>query len=807
MIVGAANTLHKMAVTYNYEVAPGSPLGILSVLRREGINNLEVLKKLFDVLETVEYEHMSTSFDKFTLASWVCNNAKGPGEFRTALRQFMLDMKLPLDFIMSRFVFTTQDFATYNAGFVAGAILSMSYDVVKGLFDLGEIVAGPALKTVEDLNVSQRTSDMTDDLLKQVFSVMNPGRFGAIYQVPCAVTDFLKKAFQLFIDVISSPFKMTGAYLTAIADLVTAFLKAIGGEVLEGFSNTLAKIKRLASAYHQHVSDKCDEMLFQGKFFEGGIIMGREIGNLAQIIAGGVLFAWKKFGIGKLIRETASQANALARIGLASMLMHFTPIMAADLAAITAISTTSLEMAAKLGDDLVDVARAMESGAMFVQVTPDLAVAKGEMVIDYLQQGKRLSVPNIPATKNPADVYFVVIRDGRRQISRNRKRKPRKPSELPAGPPQPEVLVTTEEVGKSTITAAEAELFLKKWGNLIKDEYWVTLTRKYQGSPFSSIFKAIALDAELAVDAADYLSTEGRYKIMKKWVDAAMDKFESKVIAGKNMIAINGVIKQVNSANVYSLANMYANLRLMELLKPLKTRLFIIIDERLEVALASALKTSGHCLIDAKTTLAELLEMTPRQIMNKFFPHLKASETFEYMLAAIKKTDPNLFKRYAAAIERYSIEGLAMDAQTAAKLELENVCDEIVGFIEKKNLSFGAKDEKKVLNLVFGKINFDEPIRKLRPDILFLDLFQGQALFDMIHISPGRQLSRSHAVGTVFYGLIFEVVFGRIPKDINQVADIPFTFKRLRLDRPRPDALLDFVNEQQSLLRGSGGSK
>jgi hypothetical protein len=679
-----------------------------------------------------------------------------------ALRDWLIGFKITLSEIQQYYDYTAKDKADFAAGFIFGTAKSLTYDNVKGLYDLvglganvhlmitnyeAELIVRLALEYEKKANTNTllaiQSAAKLQDTLQQI--LLN-GKSVSIYREATAVGSFLAEIKALFLDFCINPFlKFVDDEAFQKFDLIATQINTFVDKEQEEYRKAAWIWDYAHSKFEKELERKVYPYLMEYRMLEAGIAAGNLLTDIAQLLigifmlllgAGKLLVKGGKLAVAKLLTlPVADKAKAMVMLSAISI----------DLNYLTKVSPHTIDSPAIVlaleADELKKVSKALDEELPFFETRNVKILDAGAANSLSQSTGKPLALGCSSLGGDP--MYLLSILGMLSMLRRRGKGRP----------------LTDAEIRE------------------IKDHFTEDFAFKYIESlkktprpNFNHFLKTIAQRNGIKMPPG-----AAKEEIISLIVEELVKQFETDGVKG------------LNRKGVYSSFNSFMNreLRVVSRLKDYEG-MVIIIDERLDHLLNTVLDPRSFArLKDTSVRLEDVFNMTIEQFYQKFYPDKKMSDMYRLYVEKIKNTDARgLYERREQLLDM--LETGKGNTEELLK-EYDSLADKIIVKIQKlidqKKISEGDRDM--IFKYVFGKLRIRGKCGAARPDFAIIDLLEGIEVYDFLHTANKKAIDRSHLIGSEFYQDFLRVVFGDIVPENKVAIDVLYSFseeirKRLR---------------------------
>lgn len=776
---------------------------VLRILKDSQLEENEI-NDFFLVLDNVEMElSISGSLisKKTKLSHWFFTltkpTAAGGGE---DLRNWLIEKKVSYTVFQNYLVVETKDVLDFAAGFLLGISKSLVYDNIKGMFELLKLTTIDIhvfLYEHEKESLQRLAREYQEETERsKTLAVQSSGKFAneiintfsssdplADLKRLNAFAVYLTEIREIFIHFCTAPYvRAANGDIKKFFEVYTALLNAVGekvGKESKEFKQAESILTYISNKYNSEMDTKVTPLLLKFKFFEAGAVFGEIIGGIAQIIVAVVMLLW---GLVKFALKTSKYAVNLSK----EVALKLSRLTIANQARITAaIAMVSfwpaeLKIVPKFLTDSPFVVLALKSSKTEVLKIAE-AVEKG---IPYFEtQGAKLI--DIDVAKHFA------------------------PSEETA---------RTVGMFESSVTGGSPSnsLALFLYGGILMTVFIRRKSKKSDSDDdfdaqvnarLEDLFQKDALSAFLttAISNKDVLSETtffqtiaeksliiipkglGPEEILKKLLQSWVTDFEQMTL---NAIKSG---KKVKKQGIWSLFNSHINSKIRPIAETLKNRgAILLVDQRFNSWTEKLLNLDAIIVFEGKeTTISKLMDMTVIDFYKKFKPSKFLEQKFLQALEKLEKSHPNLRNLF------FEKEQALLDIENAIRSnQSEKIIKEMTERLDKiseaigKDLNrlewLGLIDEpfrKELQMFQYGKINPYGKCGMMRPDLAIINLFEGNKVYDFVHVMEGASPSSEHLFGSEFYNDFSTVIFGKAPAETSGTKDVVYTFRKDFLDK------------------------
>ncbi len=543
--------------------------------------------------------------------------------------------------------------------------------------------------------------------------------------------DFCMSPFLKVLDnEVLNKFEMVYSYLIKFVDSEQVELKKAGK--IWQFVN---------SKFQKELEKKTFPLLLEYRMFEAGISAGNLLADIAQLLAGIILFLW---GAGKIMVKGGKLA-----------LLKLLKLSATDkVKALALLSAVSLDLGyLKKLQPLT-----MDSPVFSLVLKNDEINKISTTLINELSYAESRNVKMIDA-----DVANSLLQEYRKPLLFESSATGGDPTYLIS------ILGLFLMLRKRKKEEALENYRLNNIRNLFQEAFTVKLTVSLSKNvKFESFLREVAtVDG---INIPDNLSVE---KILQLIINDFVKQFE-KFVESKIK---KGVV--FSKKGIYSNFNSFINGKFREVSKRKTFDGFVLlIDKRLDSLLLNILNRNALTLSKIKPIkVSELFEMTIGEFYKRFYPEKKMSEMYGRFVDKIKRNGGKEIYDKREKLLAVINSGTSKNVDSLLK-DYEALTDEInfliQELIDKKKISI--TDSDKIVLRVFGKLNIDGKCGAARPDMALMSLIEGTNVFDFLHAANKDVVDPSHLTGSDFYQDFFRVIFGEIPKENEVTKDIIYTF-------------------------------
>jgi hypothetical protein len=708
-----------------------------------------------------------------TLANWFFNlckpSAAGGG---LELRKWLLTKKIQPSVFQQYLSVDIKDVGDFFFGFLLGVSKSLTYDNIKGIFDLLILSAeAPALLTkieIERLIVLSR--EYESEGAKSFERVLE-----GTNRLMLDLTISLSKN-----DPFSDYKRMNliGRYLVELRIILAGFLVnpyiKVSNAELEKFNAVYLKICALidketegyrkasgiwdyvvVKKYYGALDQKVTPLLLQFRFFEAGIVFGEIVASIAQIIAGLVSLARSA---GKRLAQLSATSKARAVV-LLTLLSTFEgptkklPIIFADSPAI-ALSLSGEK-------EVTSFAKAIEESAPYFET-------QNIKMID-VDVARQLSVASPATSRVPGlfessvigiEPHYLISIFGVLALMRRRKSVARRGS--------------GDDEFDAVVIVRWQELFQE---GALKRMLGSAETNRY-------LLSAQGFCDELAKAVNLKVPTNATpEQILKLFADDAARNFEKEIAA---LIKDKKNKKIFSRNNIYSLFNSYLNKRLRPVAEQFKAKGgVILVDQRIATLTETILKKEATLVYRGKEAKVDKIlgEFTVMDFHETYFPELKLKQQYDVALKNLKKTQSELYKMFQKRdelVRKLNVAIKSKKSTAAIDTMLEEIDDMSysLGYRLDELAAIGKVDKttrEGLLLYQYGKTNPYGFCGSLRPDIQIISLFESNSNFDFVHVAEGATSTKGHQIGGDMYTNVHLVLFGEAP---TETIEILYTFSK-----------------------------
>ncbi|NEU10498.1 hypothetical protein GZH53_19385 [Flavihumibacter sp. R14] len=648
------------------------------------------------------------------------------------------------------------DIANYGFGFLLGIGKSFSYDLVKGIYDLGEVglkLESLVRKTSVDFAVElyqefaktgapSKTESLLNKLNQDILNSFDPTRYGSSYGILPAVSSFLNSLKDILLELCAAPLiqiKNSREKLMTLIDEFYYKLTKADEDTPAGDANSDAliiwgKLKKYITGYFPEILKRQDELLFKFEFFKAGLLIGNEICNIAQIAAGLILSLWKLGKLGKLyLTSLAPKARAI----LLSAFISFSAMDARAIAAIPMLSAAGPSAALTIGKELNRVRNI--SSLSIAEQFPGFALINLNEAVVLAPRGTIAAIQKMTDNAGTNMILLGLFTAAAGMVA----------GILVKKKPDEDELVVSFDIYD--------DRFRFVWNSLI-------LSGKKPA--LQDIIKSLAGGSVKASNIAEVTS----------YAQRSADKFlktpDAKIIF-KKYPAYKANAKERGNllSNLSVKFNYHLSNELRALLKPQRGKFIILIDETFGSLASGVLnrKKSITRIVQGKKVtkdIGEILDMTKREFLETYRPQDFKKGYFDDLSDKLKLLkSKKLNALYDDLLKKEAV--LKKQGKTFDEIadELETLTEDFAAELAKH------PEAKNILTEYIGKVRIDGFVKDARPDFMVTSLLEGNYVFDFIH----GQSSKSHLTGTKFYHTVSEVLFGATIE--HEVVDIIYKFK------------------------------
>jgi hypothetical protein len=760
-IDNTVSALRKLAKDVDYTTTSTIAGTALSILKRERFITDDI-HDLFQALSKIERplnatEKLNFLFDELPkpkLVNWFFrlthpSNTGGGKE----LRNWLLVYKITLSEIQQYYDYTLKDKADFSAGFIFGMAKSLTYDNVKGLYDLVglgadvhlmitnyevELVVRLALEYQEkrntNISLAVQSAAKLQDTLQQF---IRNGKAISGYKEISAVGSFYEEIKALFLNFCINPFlNVVTDEAFQKFDLIASHINTFIDHEQEEYKRAGAIWRYVPSKFEKEIEKKVYPLLMEYRMLEAGIAAGNLLTDIAQLLigvfmlllgAGKILVKGGRLAVAKLLAlPVASKAKAMVMLSAISLDVNY-------LAKATThtIDSPAIVLSLKT-EEIKKLSAALDQDLAFLE-TANVKMLDAD-VANELSRGTSRPLSMGCSTMGGDPIYLVALLGVLLKMQRRRK--------------------------GSTLTEAEI--------NDIKEHFTEDFAEKFlnglKKNPrpnFNHFLKKIVARNGIRVplDAT-------KEEIISLIAEDLVKQFEEQGVKG------------LNRSGVYASFNSFMNkeLRAVRRLNEYEG-VVIIIDERLDTLLNTVLDPRSFArLKDTSVRLDDLFNMTIEQFYQKFYPEKKMSDMYRRYVEKIKKTDTKgLYERREQLLDKLET-GNADNAKLLK--EYESLTEEINVEIQKlvKQGKISEDDSENIFKYVFGKLRIQGKCRGTRPDMALIDLLEGIEVYDFIHTANKKVIDPSHVIGSEFYQDFLRVVFGDLSPENKVAKDVGYSF-------------------------------
>lgn len=755
-IEDTVNALRKLAKDVDYTTTSTIAGTALSILKRENIT-ADTIHDLLHALSKIEQPLSAlTLFDeppKPTLVNWFFrlthpSNTGGGKE----LRNWLLARKITLSDIQRYYDYTLKDKADFAAGFIFGMTKSLTYDNVKGLYDLvglganvhlmitnyeAELVARLALEYQEKRNTNTslavQSAARLQDALQQF---IRNGNAISGYKEINAVGSFLAEIKALLLDFCVSPFiNFVNHEALQKFDLIASQINTFVGKEQEEYKKVASIRVYVQSKFEKELEKKVYPLLMEYRMLEAGIAAGNLLTDIAQLLIGIFMFL---LGAGKILVKGGKVAVAklltLPAADKAKAMVMFSAI-SIDVSYLTKVSPHTIDSPAIVlaleTDELKKVSKALDQELSFLETRNVKMLDAG--AANSLSQGTRTPLALSCSTMDGESLYLLSILGTLSMLRRRRNGRPLTDAEI-------------QEI-KDHFTEDFAGKYFKSY-------------KKRPRPNFGRFLEKIAQRNGIRIPPK-----ATKEEIISLIVDDLVKQFEADGVEG------------LEREGVYGSFNGFMNkeLRAVSRLEDYEG-MVIIIDDPLDNLLNTVLDPRSFARFkDPSVRLEDIFNMTIEQFYQKFYPEKKMSDMYRRYLEKIKNTDARgLYERRKQLLEKIET-GTGDNADLLKEYEslTEEINVEIQKLIDTKKIS--EEDSEGIFKYVFGELRLEKRCGATRPDMALIDLREGIEVYDFIHAANKTAINRRHLIKSEFYQDFLRVVFGDIVPENKVVKDIVYT--------------------------------
>lgn len=756
----AAARLELLAMDFSYGVTPGSPLAILTTLHSHGISDIGKVRALFGILDNVK----EPGPEGITVANWICNNAKGPGTFRTDLRNFFKGLGEAKDwkFFASHFVTTKLDQATWSAGYVGGLIWGATGDNVVAIREilqkapheypvsvpaLTNIVIKDYISVIESIRVTENLQNLLDEFERQIVA-RSP--LGGIHNTYSAIGHFIEGARRVAVDIASVPITVLETYLDKLDQLLKLLVDFLEQNKLTADLSVLLNLLKQAISYPETLFNESMDLMVDGECLKSGFIIGLSFGRVIDL-AYSILR--KMFEHAPQLWRFVKQVPAATRSAVIASMVALTPVDAANIAyraeqfarspvASQVSLAFSLDKTAAV--EMARASRMVSEGSVYSRVGGVEVVS-----IPYLNGiRKEQNIPNFP----PIDFGIEAIALGQLAIVGGRRRR---------------VFYFAREFPEDSLKLFQARI--KNFFNRTALDDMNRLPNDLK----NIIGKFTREPADLTVLSRAEMLVVFQSKFKEFNLQVTKLFLASVKKSGKKYsISIDGRTYELTRWTVFNRFNQFLSSHLRTKFAGIPG---IIVDEKFESVAAKLLSPNAFCLGDSSIKVVDFLRMPVIEVLMKYAPDSIAAKVFKSLLEEMKRVNPVLLREYESLSKQMLTESDNVETLNRFREVCLRLSKEAKDSIKHPFFANSMSGEDSIFDLLFGQMSPTSVVGRMRPDFAIINMVEGNLLFDFIH---GRS-SPAHMAKTEFYELVIRIIFGDTPKSSRLTVEETYDLKSL----------------------------
>lgn len=728
----------------------------------------------------------------YTYANWFFSLCKPTGMGSKNLREWLVEKNISFDIFQLYTALETKDKIDFIFGFLLGVSKSLVYDNIKGIYDLLKLSVeiNPLIikseieefdKLVKEYQRESKNSfsqamAKTVEFSNQIsISYLNNKPFAELERIT-DVGIYLTELRIIILNFCINPFERSiNGEISKIYDILNQLLSYVDEEAKE-YKQAKSIITYVRGKYDKSFQTKVLPLLLEYRYFEAGAVFGEMLANIAQIIAGVIMLLWNArkiiLGLSKLpvnlskkllaklslisISNRTKVIGLLATITFSPVTLRRIPIIYADSPVIALMLKNEKKLYVNLVDSLNKGLPFVESGAVGaidIEVAKHLAPTKEAISgVDLIKS----SLPSNNGLKDP----FVFSYAGIFVAMTPRRRKSNGSNE--------------DEGFIAVIITRLQELYqssaLSAFLNTAEKEREILTVENY--------FRQIAEESKITFPKGATPES-----ILKLIVDKEVIEFEKKINSYK--------VKPKRNA-IWTLFNSHINKKIRPIAEALKNKgAIILIDQKFNALTEKILNIDAVIVFRGKELkVRQLMEMPVMDFYERLYPEKGMKKKFLQAIESIKDTHPTTYALYEERSQALlDIEHALKENQPQNIIDnlterhggiSEAINNKLENLLRNKSISNKMKDSLQMYQ--YGKINPYGKCGMTRPDIGFVNVFEGTNNYDLVHVSKGASPSGKHLIGSDFY-LDFELVlFGDTPLGTSTTQDIPYTFSDGFLD-------------------------
>ncbi len=775
----AYDSLKGAASDFNYQVITSSPAVVLLIFKKNKINSKESVRELLENLDLIVYHRAEE--ENFTIANWVCNNAKGPGTIQQILRAYLkaiicVNSNSNDDFITNYFVVTNKDIADYGAGLVGGVLASFSIDILKGIVDswkmqiqMGIAIHNQAEETLISLleSVQSETKEMLDKFSKDFEKLktksnlviekaktmlpldLTPPDFGLNPNNNFPAESFVEDLIKIFAEILDKPTQLNRLLLDKLKKVIEDFWNKYKDlDPVKELTQSLEKLVNFIQNYWPNIIQRQNKLILDGNFFEAGYVTGNEIGNIAQMIEAVLKILMQSYKLAILLgKKIPSTQKAIIVSFIMSISTSETKAAVENMGNISSLNAPGISLLLSSENNAEIVSKVVSNEVAYAKATAievtNLRAAKPLLTNKEVPLLSGCSAAGLDSSNIEIIIVLGVLTKRRVFLSKSAK-------------------------GQS----------MKQILRKITDFYTFSYARNYvikifEGAdPYlNSFYDLLKEDLKIPINKKIELK-----QLLTKWTEFKRKEFES-ILQKNNLryISPSGKTYKVGKRSVFNHFNNFISNEIRIKLQKNENTLVTLVDEKFKTLLGKVINTEAVCMGNPNVKVKDLLDMSIKDFLVKYHPDKPYAKAYNTLLIKLEKNGCKKLVQRSNELHIF-LENPQIDDELRNLYleELESISEEINNVIDKKKI---ALDEEEIfINSLLGKMNINGKIGTKRPDVLLMDLFENTHLIDFIHVSSGNQASKLHLASTEVYQLIGQMIFGITPKDNQIVMDIIYQF-------------------------------